>query len=289
VKIGHLLVTIGKILLGGLVFYLGIILGSLVSDILGLPSPTMPAEVDQSKLTYYFLLTSFILAGTLAFISVRLAGSFLSRWLILAFLTWITYGVNTYLEAAIFTTMSSSALVVMYLVSSVLCAAVVAVLFRRLEPSQGFWSRTKSFFDGRAVSEWIWRLVLAWLAFPAAYLIFGWLVMPFTYKFYQQELMGLKAPGWGEILPTLALRSLLFLLAVLPMLIFWAKSRASLFVTLGVTLFLLVGGLALFQATWYTPTIRIAHSLEILADSFAHSGAVVLLLVKKERIFPVLN
>jgi hypothetical protein len=105
--------------------------------------------------------------------------------------------------------------------------------------------------------------------------------MPFTYKFYQEQLLGLKAPGWGEILPTLALRSLLFLLVILPVLITWTRSRLGLFATLGISLFLFVGGLALFQATWYTPTIRIAHSLEILADSFAHSGAVVLLLVKK--------
>jgi hypothetical protein len=53
--------------------------------------------------------------------------------------------------------------------------------------------------------------------------------------------------------------------------------------TLGFVLFLLVGGLSLLQAIWYPPVFRIAHGLEILADSFAHAGVVVYLLVQEQR------
>jgi cytochrome bd-type quinol oxidase subunit 2 len=87
----------------------------------------------------------------------------------------------------------------------------------------------------------------------------------------------------GEIIPVQFLRSLLFLLACLPVLITWRKSRLSLFITLGATLFILVGGILLLQAYWYPPVMRLIHSLEILADSFAHAGALVILLVRKDR------
>ena len=274
--------TVGKIILGGIAFYIGIILGSMLATLLGIGMPPMPLGVNQSALMVYTLLGSFILAGVLGFFSLRLSGGFLTRWLILAFLTWIVYGVNTYLEAAIFTTMTGPAIVIMYLVSSGLCAAAMSALFRPKEQSEGLLVRMKSFFAGRSVAEWGWRFLLAYLAFPVAYIVFGLMVQPFTYEFYVQQQMGLTAPGWDQILPVLILRSFLFLLAVLPVLVAWKSSRKSLFITLGIALFLLVGGLSMLSAIWYTPVIRIAHSLEILADSFVHAGALVYLLVKKE-------
>jgi len=274
--------TIGKITLGGFAFYIGIIFGSMLASTLGLSMPSMPPGVNQSALMVNTLLGSFILAGALGFVSLRLSGGFVTRWSILAFLTWIVYGVNTYLEAAIFTTMTGPAIVIMYLVSSVLCAAAMAALFRPKEQGEGFLVRMKSFFAGRSVVKWGWRFLLAFLAFPLAYIVFGLMVQPFTYEFYVQGQMGLTAPGWGQILPVLALRSILFLLAVLPVLVTWKPSRKSLFITLGIVLFLLVGGLSMISAIWYTPVIQIAHSLEILADSFVHAGALVYLLVKNE-------
>ena len=272
--------TVGKIILGGFAFYIGIILGSMLATLLGMGMPPMPPGVNQATLMIYSLLGSFILAGALGFVSLRLSGDFLTRWLILAFLTWIVYGVNTYLEAAIFTTMTGPAVLIMYLVSSVLCAAAMSALFRPKEQGGGFLVRMKSFFARRSVAEWGWRFLLAFLAFPVAYIVFGLMVQPFTYEFYVQQQMGLTAPGWDQILPVLALRSFLFLLAVLPVLVTWKLSRKSLFITLGIALFLLVGGLSMISAIWYTPVVRIAHSLEILADSFVHAGALVYLLLK---------
>lgn len=274
----------GIAVLGGLAFYVGIIVGGMIAPMLGLSLPPMPAGVDTSQLALYSLLTSIILACALGFVSLHLSGGFLSRWLVLFFLTWIAYGVNTFLEAAIFTTMAGPAIVVMYFFSSLFCAVVIAALIHPQEQGENFIARTKSFFAGRTLFEWTWRLLLSFLAFPFAYILFGLMVKPFTYEFYVQQQMGLMAPGWGQILPVLALRSLLFLLVILPVLITWKGSRTSLFVTLGFVLFLLVGGLSLLQAIWYTPIVRIAHGLEILADSFVHAGVVVYLLVQEKRV-----
>jgi len=271
------------VILGGLVFFLGFMIGSPVASLLGLPRPPQPSGVTTNQLLLLTLLTSVILAAALAFISRRLAGGFLTRWLVLAFFTWIAYGVNTYFEASIFTTLSSPAIIVMYFFSSLFCAAVVGAYFRPQERGEGFIARTKSFFKGRTALQWTWRLLIACLAFPVAYILFGLMVKPFTYEYYAQHQAGLLAPGWGQIIPVLAVRSLLFLLAILPVLIAWTGSRTGLFVTLGVALFLLVGGLSLLEAIWYPPIIRVAHSLEILADSFAQAAVTVFLLVKPDK------
>lgn len=274
---------VGVAVLGGLAFYVGMIVGSMVAPMLGLPLPPMPSGVSTNQLLLLTLLTSILLAGALGFLSLHLSGGFLSRWLVLALLTWIAYGVNTYLEAAIFTNMAGPAIIVMYLFSSLFCAAVMAAFLHPQEKGETFLAQAKSFFAGRTSLEWTWRLVLSFLAFPFAYILFGLMVKPFTYEFYAQQQMGLKAPGWEQIIPVLALRSLLFLLAILPVLITWKGSQVRLFVTLGFVLFLLVGGLSLLQAIWYPPVVRIAHSLEILADSFVHAGVVVYLLVRPKR------
>ena len=273
----------GIAVLGGLAFFAGTIVGGMVAPMLGLSLPPMPSGVSNNQLMLFTLLTSIILAGALGFVSLHLSGGFLSRWLVLFFLTWIAYGVNSFLEAAIFTTMSGPAVVVMYLFSSLFCTAVVAAFLHPQEQGENFIARTKSFFTGRTPIEWTWRLLLSYLAFPFAYILFGLMVKPFTYEFYVQQQLGLMAPGWGQIIPVLALRSLLFLLVILPVLIAWKSSRNSLFLTLGFVLFLLVGGLSLLQAIWYPPIIRIAHGLEILADSFVHAGIVVYLLVQKKQ------
>src|ERR1051325_592692 len=106
-----------KLPLCGFLFFIGFIPGGQLATLLGLSIPEMPAGADASIMVQYTLLTSLILALGLAAVSRGLCGSFLSRWLMLFFLTWIAYGVNTYFEASIFSTMSAASVyaVVLYL------------------------------------------------------------------------------------------------------------------------------------------------------------------------------
>lgn len=172
---------------------------------------------------------------------------------------------------------------VMQLVAILLCATVVAALIRPEEPGVSLRSRLEVFFGQHPPQRWPWILLLSLLAFPFAYVVFGLLVEPFVIEFYEQQVASLATPGWGEIMPILLLRSLLFLLASLPVLIFWQKSRLQLLITLGSALFFLVGGLYMLQSYWFPVIMRVAHSLEILADSFVYAGVLVLLLTKGER------
>jgi len=50
------------------------------------------------------------------------------------------------------------------------------------------------------------------------------------------------------------------------------------FWVLGLTLFLLVGGLNMLQAYWMPNVLRVTHSIEILADELVYVGVLVGLL-----------
>jgi len=272
----------------GLAFVLGTLAGSVVAGMLGLQMPSLPAGTDPQTLFLVQLLSSPLLALALAFLSQRMEGGFLTRWLILSLLTWVAYSVNTVLEASIFTTFgaASSFTVLIQLVGSLTCAAAVAALFRPQNAGSGFLTSMREFFARRSTREWAWRLPLAAVIFMPIYLLFGRLVVPFTYEYYQQELAGLTAPGWGQILPILFVRSVLFLVVSLQVLVIWRESKLSLVLSLGFAFFVLVGALGLIGGYWMPTKVRIIHSLEILADSLIYAWALVVLLVKAPGATP---
>ncbi|HUS70020.1 MAG TPA: hypothetical protein VM075_04495 [Anaerolineae bacterium] len=271
-----------KVPVCGLAFMAGTMLGSILAGWMGMQMPSIPQGTDPQTLILFQLLASPLLTLALAFLSRGLQGRFVERWLILSFLSWIAYGVNTLLEAAIFTTMGSATpfTAVTMLGGSLACAALVAALFRPEDGGQGLSANARAFFARRPAAQWAWRLLLAAVAFVPIYLFFGRLVVPFTYEYYRQELVGLTAPGWDQILPVLFVRSALFLAACLPVLLAWSKSRRSLALSLGFALFVLVGGMGLIGGYWMPVSIRLFHGLEILADSMVHAWVLVLLLVK---------
>jgi hypothetical protein len=277
------LLTYGwKLAVCGLAFFVGITLGSMFAIGIGLPAPELPAGVEAATLNYYTLLGSLLLALALAQLSQGLSGGFVSRWLILSMLIWISHGMNNALEAAIFTTMSAAAsfTLVMYLPAALLCSAAVTWLFPPAIPGAGFSAQLRSYFASRHSGAWAWRLLAAFLAFPIVYFSFGSLISPLVLDYYRQGIAELTVPGMDRLVPVLLLRSLLFLLVCLPVLIAWQQSNWRLFVTLGLALFMLVGGVNLLQAYWLPSMLRVVHSLEILVDELVYAGALVMLLAR---------
>jgi len=260
-------------------FYGGTILGGMAASMLGLPAPDMPAGADQMILGQVMLLISLILAGTLAILSPNLSGGFVWRWLTISLLVWIAYGVNNVLEGSIFTTMSAASLftVVLYIIASLSCGAAAAWLFPAKNKADDFFISAKNFFARHTPVSWTWRFLAALFAFPLVYLSFGRLIAPLVMEFYEQGLFDLTLPAWSQILPILLLRSLLFLFACLPVLILLQASPRRMFWMLGLTLFLLVGGLSMLQAYWLPAELRLIHSLEILADELVYAGILVFL------------
>jgi len=78
------------------------------------------------------------------------------------------------------------------------------------------------------------------------------------------------------------LRSSLFFLAALPILIVWSGSRRQLTVRLGFAFFVLVGLFSMIQTYWLGPVLVAVHSVEILVDSVVYAGVLSLLFIRKE-------
>lgn len=274
-----LLVNIGKLLICGFAFFVGIMLGGMVSTALGFTLPKPPEGADMSVVQTYSILTTPLLAFALALLARGLGGSFVVRALVLSFLMWIAYGVNTQLEAIIVSTFSAGFwyAVVMYAFAALFCGAAVAWLFpaeQRVSARQAI----QTHLARRSGLAWTWRLAAAAVVFMPIYYFFGLMVLPFTGEYYRQTMFGLVMPTLETLLPILLLRSVLFLLACLPIILLWQKSARALFWRLGVALFFLVGFVIMLYATWLPLYIRVPHMLEIFADEFVYAGALVWLL-----------
>jgi hypothetical protein len=281
--IRQLLINLGKLLLCSLAFISGAIIGGLMAALLGLHQPPMPEGVDSSFAFMLLLLESPVMALALALIARGLDGGLLPRALTLSFFTWVAYTLNTVIESLAFTTTTVAGALfttVAFLVPSIFCGTAVALLFPSGEKGKSLAAIAKEFFGRRTFGAWVWRIAVAAVAFVPIYLFFGSLVAPITAEYYQQGMYGLRQPGWDEILAVLFVRSVLFLLACLPIVVMWQRSKRSLFLSLGFALFVLVGFLYMLGAYYMPLNIRIPHTLEILADSFTYAGVLVVLLAK---------
>lgn len=275
---------LGRLLLCGLAFMAGTgVSGSLLPR-LGVQPPPLPPGTKVATIGAYTALGSVFLALALAQVAAGITGSLLGRWLVIAFLAWVAYGVNSALEASIFTVSGKNAggalFTLLYsLVASLAMASAVAWLFPAPHPGAGFLTEVNAFFAGRSPGEWAWRLAASVAAFPAIYYLFGALVSPLVIGYYTRNAFGLALPERSRILLVQAARSPLFLLAVLPVLITWYPGRPA-FLTLGLALFALVGWTPLLVAYWLPVRLRVVHGAEILADSVVYAWVVTRLLAR---------
>jgi len=283
--IKQILINLGKLLLCALALEVGTMIGGMIAVALKLPIPKSPSGADMKSIQLYMVLVTPLYALALAVIARGLNTNFLGRTLILSFFAWITYTVNTQLEASIVSTYSSGFwfALISAIPSALLCGATTAFLFPMNNPVKGLSEAIKDFFSRRSLLDWIWRFIVAAVAFMPIYFIFGLMVIPFTGEYYRQSMFGLVMPTIQQLLPILFTRSVLFLLVCLPIIILWQKSDASLFWSLGLALFLLVGFVLMLIATWLPLYVRFPHTLEILADEFVYAGTLILLLQKRNK------
>lgn len=284
----QILVNFGKLIICGLAYYVGLILGGMVASFLHLSQPPMPEGADQATLAIAMLLVSPFLALALVLIARNIAGGWLARTLILSGLTYVAYTLNTVLDASLYVTTyasTSAFTTISAIVPSLFCGGAVAMLFPPTEKGQSFFTAWKAYYKQRTAGQWLWRLLLAVVAFMPIYIFFGLLVNPITGEYYRQNMYGLQAASWGQILPVLFLRSLLFMLACLPIFIAWQKSELSLLLSLGTSMFILVGLVYMLIGYWLPLSVRIPHSIEILADSFVYAGALTWLLARRFPFF----
>lgn len=260
------LLLLGKCILAGLAFCAGIILGGIVTTLLKLPAPAMPAGADPAVLGRNQLLLAPVFALSLVLLAHRLRGSYLFRWGVLTLFSWVTYSLNTVLESLVFTEFSGtfSFNLILYFFAWLFCAAATARLFRPVPENIAPTPQ-------EPVRWWLGRLIAGALAFVPIYLIFGLIAIQFTGQYYAQNQFGLTFAGLDRFLPVLLFRSALFFLVSLPILKRWQGTRTEFVLSLGISLSLLVGLLYIIQAYWMPLAVRIPHALEIVADSLGYA------------------
>jgi hypothetical protein len=276
---------LGKLLLSAVIYEVGVVVGGMLARLLDLQAPANHAGVDMGQLALLMFMVTPLFALALIFIGQRIRGGLVWRTAILAFFMWIAYTVNTQLEASIVTSYASGIpfAILSGGVGALFCGAGVAWLFPPETSDESPAAKIKAFFAQRSPGAWAWRFPLAAVVFMPIYFVFGLMVLPFTGQYYQQSMFGLAMPTIQQLLPILFVRSLLFFVACLPILVLWRDTRRSPFWRLGLSLFMLVGFNIMLIATWLPIYVRFPHTLEILADEFVYAGALTLLLHSRRK------
>lgn len=260
----------------------GTMAGGFLVSAIGMKLPAVPEQADEKTMGSYLLLGCFVLAIGVVPLARAIRAKYLVRCLILAGLTYVCLGLNTPIEAAIFTNLGGMlSMVVFSILPCLMFACVTASLFKPSGKCESFGPHVTRFFSGKTLRELSWRFVAAVCAFPVIYWTFGMMVAPWVIDYYRQEQFGLALPGAGIIVLTQLLRSSLFFLAALPIIIMWSGSRRQLTVRLGFAFFVLVGLFGMIQSYWLAPVLRILHSIEIFADSVVYAGVLAVLFVRK--------
>ena len=269
----------GKILLCALSLVIGTLVGGMFSTALQWEQPKLPSPMNLPLLGVLGLDAGIVLALALAALSPRLTGNRGIRFVMIAWFAFAWLGINNPIEACVFTTLGGGpAIAVTMLFPCLFVAAVVALLFGGREAGASMLDDVRQFFAARTTGQWTIRLSLAVLAFPIVYFLFGMPVGLMVGDYYRQQAFGLQMPSLNVVIGVQFIRSLVTLLAALPLLVAWRGSRSQWGWTFGLNLFVVSGLYGLIQAYWMPWTLRSIHGGELLLDSLAYGWLLSLLL-----------
>ena len=252
----------------------GLMLGGAVAAALGLEPPRSLPSADPATGALLLLPGGMALALGLAAMASGLAGPRWQRWTILGAFAFVANGVGTALELSRFSTLGGGAFVTLAnLPASLLCALIVVMLF---PPVSGEARPVRAPFT-RGPGKLAGRVLLAFLAFPFFYFLFGMMIAPIVLPHYER-IDFIVVPPLSVILLLVFSRSALFLLVSIPVAVRWGLSRGRLALALAAGHFTAVGLSGLIQATVFPAVVRWTHGIEILATSVCYGLALAWLL-----------
>ena len=258
-------------------YFVGLLTAGALVNALGLPFPEVPGQTWVPILGY---LTAVTLSVGIALLASGLAGTPFKRGWILFLFFYLAFVINNQIEAVVYTTNAEPLTMLLFFVLPCSLAAASAVfLIRPTEDGNVL----PTVFADRPITKWWWRVVLAWIAFPIIYHFFGALIYPLVADAYTGPDFGLRLPGPLTVVGAVSLRSLLFLVGAIPILMSWRGSRRSLVLSLTVALSAMVGVAGMFESTWMPLRMKLVHGPEIIADSFVHAWVLVALLLPRKR------
>ena len=259
----------------------GLMLGGAVAMAVGLEPPRALPSADPATGALLLLPGGMALALGLAAMASGLAGPRWQRWAILGAFAFVVNGVGTALELSRFSTLGGGPfLTLANLPAGFLCALIVVMLFPP-PPASDATGQARAFFTRRP-GKLAGALLLAFLAFPFFYFLFGMMIAPIVLPYYER-IDFIVVPPLSTILLLLCSRSALFLLVSIPVVVCWDLSRSRLALALAAGHFTAVGLSGLIQATFFPTVVRWTHGIEILATSVCYGLALAWLLFTPPR------
>lgn len=237
-----------------------------------LPQITTPGHTPIVIQFLAQLLSGAILVLGLYPLTQGMAGSAAARATAMVLFLFLVLGVNGVIETRAFSYLLDGKItsaVVYYAVQAAVVGMALGACFGSPGRAAGLAHRGRLAASGRGM--------VAWLAWPAIYLLFGMMVAPIVIPYYKAGVAALRIPPMTTIIGVQLVRSAVFLAATLPLIALWKGSRRALWLALGLAHAVVVGLYGLAGATFMPWALRITHSVEITADSFAYAGLLVLL------------
>ena len=267
--------------LASLASFVGLVIGSLVTRLLGLTPASLPAYTDMTILMPLMLISGITIAIVLGECFQRLTWSFWPRVLSIGICHYLLYYLLNILDGLLFTPLPHmSTAILSDLFPAFFAAAVIAWLWR---PESGILHAGKiivAFFSSHPWNGWAWRLLVTWLIYPPVYYLIGRGAALFTLHYYEDPTLnlGLTLPSVSTLMLMQVLRGALFLLAVAPILIAWQGTRTRLWWWVGFVIFIQIANQIIVQAYWLPMGLRIPHTIELLVDSFIQASFYVWIL-----------
>ncbi len=268
-----------RIAICAFIFAFGLIVGRLTLHPVGLTPPRLPQQADESTAVYYLLSGSVLLSLGLFPLASKISGAFFTRFLILFFFFFTCFGISVSLESSIYSNIEAFDLMILLLLFPILLFSFASTLLTTPQSTtETFSHKSIRFLKSKLPSEWAWRILLSILSFPIIYLLFGIIASPLVADYYRESSYGLAIPEIGTIITVQLLRSILFLLATLPIMIAWFGNKSQLVVMLGIAHFMFVFSYDIVLAYQLPINLVLTHAIEILVDSMFYSWVIVKLL-----------
>ena len=279
ITLRQILIHLVKIMGTALVFSFGLVASRIVLAALGVSAPRLPQQADESTAVWYLLSGSLLLSAGFYPLIRLTAAAMWERFAYLFIFMFASFAVGVTLESSIYSDVAAYHLMLVVLFFPVLIYTLTTVLLTRNDQSQQFRPHgIADYFRSRPAGFWLWRMLLAVLAFPVVYFLFGIAVSPLVMPYYETTVEGLRLPEPATIVGVQFFRSVVFLLVTLPLLIYWAGSKRQLIAALGSAHFVMVFGYDIVLAIQMPQELLLIHGVEILLDSFVYAWIFVKIL-----------
>lgn len=264
--------TAFRLVLCWVAFVAALMFSGFIAAALHLHAGPLPGGASLQSLFLTQLLAGAVLVVGLWPLARSLAAPPVVRAAAFVAFLFFALGVNGIIEARRFTNFLDQGIgasVAFYLSVALVLGSSIGLLFGDAGRPAGL--------PRRSLPGWSWRLVCAWLGWPAVYLFFGMCIAPIVTPYYSAGVAGLRIPPMAVVITTQFIRSVTFLVTSLFFVALWHGSRRNLWLSLGLAHAFTIGLYGIVSATFLPTVLRATHTIEMTCDAFAYAGILVLL------------